>query len=175
MSISHLLLGVENTLTKSNIPSPLPPDEDVAMPKAARIPAEADLTPVRRAKLLERVAAFYHQRFLDRPEGQQYLVKARGLRNVSLFGDYRIGYAEGSLLQALPQDAESLDMFRQLGVLNGRHREVLARCVVFPLFDAADALASLYGCRIEDGVPCTWVSPAACGMRRRHGARRDCC
>jgi hypothetical protein len=60
MSISHLLLGVENTLTKSNIPSSLPPDEDVVMPKAARIPAEAELTPVRRAKLLERVAAFYH-------------------------------------------------------------------------------------------------------------------
>ena len=121
------------------------------MPKAARIPVEAELTPVRRAKLLERVAAFYHQRFLDRPEGQQYLVKVRGLRNVSLFGDYRIGYADGSLLQALPQDAESLELFRQLGMLKGRDREVLAGCVVFPLFDAAGALVSLYGCRIEDG------------------------
>ena len=75
------------------------------MPRAAKTIAEPGLTPVRRAKLLERVAAFYHQRFLDRPEGQQYLVKVRGLRNLSLFGDYRIGYAEGSLLQALPMEA----------------------------------------------------------------------
>ena len=151
MSIPDLLLRVENTPTKSNIAPSLPPDEDVTVPRAARANAEPGLTPVRRAKLLERVAAFYHQRFLDRPEGQQYLVRVRGIRNVSLFGDYRIGYADGSLLQALPQDAESLDLFRQLGVLNGRNREVLAGCVVFPLFDATGALASLCGCRVEDG------------------------
>ncbi len=89
--------------------SSLPPDEDAAVPKAAKAEEMTRLSPARRAKLLERVAAFYHQRFLDRPEAQQYLVKVRGIRNVSLFGDYRIGYADGSLLQALPQDAESVD------------------------------------------------------------------
>ena len=121
------------------------------MPRAAKTIAEPSLTPARRTKLLERIAAFYHQRFLDRPEGQEYLVKVRGFRNRSLFADYRIGYADGSLLQALPRDAESLEQFRQLGVLNGSDREVLAECVVFPLFDASGALVSLYGCRIEDG------------------------
>ena len=121
------------------------------MAKAAKAEELTRLSPVRRAKLLERVAAFYHQRFLDRPEGQHYLVKVRGIRNVSLFRDYRIGYADGSLLQALPQDAESIGLFRQLGLLNGRNREVLVGCVVFPLFDAAGALVSLYGRRIEDG------------------------
>ena len=85
------------------------------MPRAAKTIVDPSLTPVRRSKLLERVAAFYHQRFLDRPEGQQYLVKVRGLRNLSLFGIYRIGYAEGSLLQALPQDAEVLSCSGSLG------------------------------------------------------------
>jgi hypothetical protein len=121
----------------------------VAKDKAAEPIA---LSPVRRAKLLERVAAFYHQRFLDRPEGQQYLVRQRGVRNLSLFRDFRIGYADGSLLEALPQDADSLAWFRQLGALNGRNREVLAGCVVFPLFDAAGLLVNLYGRRIEDGT-----------------------
>jgi hypothetical protein len=115
------------------------------MAKAARAAKPTALSPVRRAKLLERVAAFYHQRFLDRPEGQRYLVKALGLRNVSLFRDYRIGYADGSLPDALPQDAESVELFRELGVLNGRRREVLTGCVVFPLFDAAGTLINLYG------------------------------
>jgi hypothetical protein len=147
------------------------------MAKAARTATPAPLSPVRRAKLLERVAAFYHQRFLDRPEGQHYLVKACGLRNVALFRDYRIGYADGSLLQALPQDAESLGLFRQLGVLNGRHREVLSGCVVFPLFDAAGALINLYGRRIEgdakDAVPSElYLNGETLGVWNAQAARR---
>lgn len=153
MSITDLLLRVENTLIKSNTrPRSLLDPEDESMAKAARAAKPTTLSPVRRAKLLERVAAFYHQRFLDRPEGQHYLAKVLGLRNVSLFRDYRIGYADGSLLDALPQDADSVDLFRQLGVLNGRRREVLVGCVVFPLFDAAGTLVNLYGHRIKGGA-----------------------
>jgi len=151
MSITHLLLRVENTLSKSNIESSLPLDEDVTMPRAARTQPEQGLTAVRRAKLLERVAAFYHQRFLDRPEGQQYLIRVCGLRNLSLFSDYRIGYADGSLLEALPRDADGIELFRSLGVLTHNNQEVLASCVVFPLFDAAGALVNLCGRRIADG------------------------
>jgi DNA primase len=144
------------------------------VPRAAKAEEMTRLSPARRAKLLERVAAFYHQRFLDRPEGQQYLVKVRGIRNSSLFGDYRIGYADGSLLQALPQDAESLDLFHQLGVLNGRNREVLAGCVVFPLFDVAGALVSLYGCRIEDGpAQPVYLAEDARGIWNAQAARRS--
>ena len=111
MSITDLLLRVENTLSKSNmlLASTGRGRHDAEGCKENATPG---LTAVRRAKLLERVAAFYHQRFLDRPEGQQYLIQVRGLRNVSLFTDYRIGYADGSLLQAVPQDAESIDLFR---------------------------------------------------------------
>lgn len=147
------------------------------MAKAARAAKPTALSPVRRAKLLERVAAFYHQRFLDRPEGQQYLVKALGLRNVSLFRDYRIGFADGSLLDALPQDAESVELFRELGVLNGRHREVLAGCVVFPLFDAAGTLINLYGRRIKGGAKDSkqndlYLNGEASGIWNAQAARR---
>ena len=172
MSIPGLLEnGVENTLKQSKITVSTSSDEDVAMPRAAKTVAEPSLTPVRRAKLLERVAAFYHQRFLDRPEGRQYLIKVRGLRNRALFADYRIGYADGSLQQALPQDAESLEQFRQLGVLHGRDREVMAGCVVFPLFDASGALVSLYGCRIEDGNS-VYLGAETRGIWNAQAARR---
>jgi hypothetical protein len=147
--------------------------EDESMAKAARAAKPIPLSPVRRAKLLERVAAFYHQRFLDRPEGQHYLVKALGLRNVSLFRDYRIGYADGSLLDALPQDAESVDLFRELGVLNGRRREVLTGCVVFPLFDAAGTLVNLYGLHIKGGAQSDlYLNGEASGMWNAQAARR---
>jgi hypothetical protein len=147
--------------------------EDESVAKAAKAEISIPLTPVRRAKLLERVAAFYHQRFLDSPEGPQYLVKRRGIRNLGLFRDYRIGYADGSLLDALPRDDESLAQFRELGVLNGRQLEVLAGCVVFPLFDASGTLVNLYGRRIEDGdANHVYLNGEARGIWNGQAARR---
>lgn len=173
MSITRLLLRVENTLSKSNIEPSLSLDEDVPMPRAAKIQPEQGLTAVRRAKLLERVAAFYHQRFLDRPEGQQYLVKVCGLRNVSLFSDYRIGYADRSLLDALPRDAEGIELFRTLGVLIRDDQEALAGCVVFPLSDAAGALVNLCGRRIADGTTGdVYLSDEVRGIWNPQAARR---
>ncbi len=174
MSITDLLLRVENTLSKSNIaPQTSLESEDDSVAKAAKAEESTRLSAVRRVKLLERVAAFYHQRFLDRPEGQQYLIKERGIRNVSLFRDYRLGYADGSLLQALPQDAESLGLFRQLGVLNGRNGEVLTGCVVFPLFDGTGALTGFYGRRIADGPAAhVHVATEARGVWNAQAARR---
>ena len=143
------------------------------MAKAAKVGADINVTPIKRAKLLERVAAFYHQRFLDKPEGQQYLVKLRGIRNLGLFRDYRIGYADGSLLEALPQDEESLAVFRELDVLNDRNREVFTGCVVFPLFDASGALVNLYGRRIEDGTTKhIYLSGDVRGLWNHQAARR---
>ena len=114
-------------------------------------PAASSLTATQRAKLLNRVAGFYHRRFLDRPEGLRYLTKARGLTNVTLFQSYRIGLADGSLLEALPGDEESRAPFKSLGVLTERGGELLAGCVIFPLFDAQGNVVNLYGRRIEDG------------------------
>lgn len=174
MSIADLVSRVENTLNKSNIPTQsILESQDESVARSATAVTPIPLSPVRRAKLLERVAAFYHQRFLDRPEGQHYLVKVRGIRNLSLFRDYRVGYADGSLLQALPQDAESISLFRQLGVLNGRNREVLSGCVVFPLFDAAGTLVSLYGRRIEDSAANhLYLDGKATGVWNAQAARR---
>lgn len=123
------------------------------MAKAAKVQNPGELTPVRRSKLLERVAAFYHQRFLDRPEGLHYLTKVRGIRNLALFRDYRIGYADGTLLDALPQDDESLAPFQAIGVLTDHREELFAGCVVFPLFAADGTLINMYGRRIQDGGP----------------------
>lgn len=133
--------------------------------------AKGEVTPVKRAKLLERVAAFYHQRFLDLSEGQQYLVRERGIRNLALFRDYRVGYADGSLLEALPRDTENLMQFRFLGVLNGRNRDAFAGCVVFPLFDATGALVNLYGVGIEPGAEPVYLTEAR-GVWNHQAARR---
>src|SRR4030065_355725 len=47
------------------------------------------ITPTQRVKLLNRVASFYHQRFLDQPEGRRYLTHARVINHVAHLKTYR--------------------------------------------------------------------------------------
>jgi DNA primase len=145
----------------------------MAKTKAATPPAPESLSPARRAKLLERVAAFYHQRCLDRPEGRHYLTAVRGIRNLGLLRDYRIGYADGSLIEALPQDEESLLPFRQLGVLTEQGEDRFAGCVVFPLFAADGTLVNLYGRRVGEDFPQhVWLPDTQRGVWNAPAARR---
>lgn len=138
------LAEIAFTSSASNMDASFPdPTEDMAKRLTVNVP------PAKRAKLFESVAGFHHKRFLERQEGQRYLLKARGIRNIGLFRDYRIGYSDGALSDALPQDAQSVAEFRALGVVNGRRQEPLEGCVVFRLTDADGAVVNLYGRRIE--------------------------
>lgn len=135
-------------------------------------PAPA-ITPAQRTKLLNRVASFYHQRFLDQPEGLRYLTKVRGIQNVSLLKSYRVGYADGSLLEALPNDDESRALFKALGVITDKGRELMQGCVVFPLFDEHGNVANLYGRRIEDGEYNHFYLPPPRGLWNYQAAKRS--
>ena len=110
------------------------------------------LTPAQRVKLLTRCAAFYHRRFLDAPEGLRYLTQERGIRDVALFKTFQVGYADGALLEALPQDEQAVAELKALGILTERGRELFDGCVVFPLWSEAGAIVNLYGRRIRDGA-----------------------
>ena len=132
------------------------------------------ISPTQRTKLLTRVMKFYHQRFLDRPDGLKYLVKIRGITNVTHFKNYQIGYADGSLLEALPQDANSIDLFKALGVLTNKGRELLKGCVVFPLFDDQGNVVNLYGRRLVNGeVNHLYLPGAKVGLWNYQAAKRS--
>lgn len=124
-----------------------------AAPTAALVaPSAPVLTPATRVKLLTRVAAFYHRRFLDTPAGLRYLTKVRGIHDVALFKTFQVGLSDGSLLEALPQDAGALGELQGLGILSQRGRELFDGCVVFPLWNATGAIVNLYGRRMTDGA-----------------------
>lgn len=129
------------------------------------------LTPAKCGKLLERVAAYHHQRFLDRPDGREFLVKVCGLRNLGLLRDVRVGYADGSLVETLPQDESQLAAFRALGVLDGKGHDALSGCVVFPVFDGKGVLVDLYGLRITDGKP-RWLTQSETAVWNLPATRR---
>lgn len=109
------------------------------------------ITPAQRAKLLGRVAAYYHRAFLDHTEGLRYLTKVRGLRDVALAKQFQIGLATGSILEVLSADEEILSQMTALGVITESRREFLSGCVVFPLWAPDGTVANLYGRRLVDG------------------------
>lgn len=119
----------------------------LADPAVDAAPAAA----AQRVKLLTRVAAFYHQTLLNVPDGLRYLTKGCGLREVGLFKTFQIGFANGSLLEVLPKDADAVAQLKALGVLTAAGREFFDGCVVFPLWSADGVIVNLYGRRIADG------------------------
>ena len=102
-------------------------------------------------KLLNRICTWYEQAFQDDPLGRQ-AVATLGLTDVGALSDFRVGYANGSLLTAVPEGSELWEKLRTAGVLDQEGREVLAGCVAFPWFDENGDCVGLWGLRVSDGA-----------------------
>jgi DNA primase len=124
----------------------------VNLPALQTVDLEIEVSPARRIKLLTRVAEFYHRSFLNRSEGLRYLTKERGIHDVGLLKNFQIGYADGSLIDALPDDTDSLRDLKFLGVITQSGGELFEGCVVFPLYSVDGAVVNLYGRKIQDSA-----------------------
>ncbi len=148
---------------------------------AARAGEVAPAPPAQRVKLLTRVAAFYHQTLIGLPEGLRYLDAVRGLHDLALFKSFQIGFANGSLLEVLPKDRETLAQLKALGVLTAAGQEFFGGCVVFPLWSADGAIINLYGWRAgglataRSTIFICPVSSRGCGITRRASDRPRSC
>ena len=118
------------------------PKGTVSKPKPKPTPAP---TPSPSPELLAKVVEHYHKTFCSRWDAQEYLEK-RGLTDSSLFRDFRIGYADGSLLERAPKKGKLRDELVALGVITSRGRELLGGCLVIPIPDPITGQwTSLYG------------------------------
>jgi DNA primase catalytic core len=92
---------------------------------------------------LSRVVEHYHRRLLETPSAQDYL-RSRGIVAPEFATTFRIGYADGTLLQVVsPEGREAL---KRIGVITESGRELMGGCVIFPLVDAASGqVVNLYG------------------------------
>jgi len=101
----------------------------------------------RQNELLERVISFYEKTFSESHEGKYYM-ELRGITDAGLFSKHRIGYANGSLLKALPKDGPILEDLETLGVLvklsGDGYIERFRYCVVFPILDVEGNVTTLY-------------------------------
>lgn len=92
---------------------------------------------------LARAVEHYHRRLLETPAAQDYL-RARGITAPEFASSFRIGYADGSLLQVLSPEGKAA--LKGIGVLSAQGRELLRGCVIFPLVEAASGqVVNLYG------------------------------
>ncbi|HEY3997369.1 MAG TPA: toprim domain-containing protein [Candidatus Xenobia bacterium] len=101
-----------------------------------------------RHELLTLVMAHYQKKLLDCPEAQAYL-QGRGLGATELWQTFALGYADGSLLPALPRQGDVRQALTALGVLNPHGREHFKGCVVVPVSHPDHGLVGLYGRRID--------------------------
>jgi DNA primase len=104
------------------------------------------------AAVLEEAVAFY-QKQLDRyPEALRYL-EQRGVHDLALRQELRIGYAPGGCLRRhLTTAGYSFDVLRRVGLLNPLGRDAFYARVVFPC--AQDGrMVNLYGRSLGDAFP----------------------
>jgi len=102
----------------------------------------------RSIKLLSRVIEFYHTAFSEDRRAREYLA-SRGIGDNALFSTYKIGFANGTLLNVLPEDGDLIRELKEIGVLNDKGGELFYGCVTFPLYDLNGNPAGLYGRRVS--------------------------
>jgi DNA primase catalytic core len=96
------------------------------------------------AAVLEQTATFYQQQLDGYPEALHYL-KQRGLHDLALIKELRIGYAPGgSLRRHLTAQGYSCDLLQRLGLLDSQGRDAFYRRVVFPCCQGRRVI-TLYG------------------------------
>jgi DNA primase catalytic core len=119
-----------------------------ARPRARRrTPVEA-LTPPpepKAAVIPPAVVDHYHRTFCEREDAQTYLVK-RGITDTDLVQALKIGYADGSLLKAIPKTGTLRKQLLELGLITTQGRELLGGCIVVPIPDPLTGQwVNLYG------------------------------
>ena len=119
-------------------------------PEAAPKKKPSPSLSVKDKKLLTRVTDYYRHTLTEAPEGLDYLKEKRGITDNRTLTDFATGYANGTLLEILPDDPEVINALKRIGILNAKGHEMFRNCVVFPLFDTGGAVCGLYGRRIDE-------------------------
>jgi DNA primase len=111
------------------------------------------------SSLLSRVVDQYHRTFCERKDAQEYFAK-RGLTDTDVLRAFKVGYADGSLLKAIPKNGDVKAELLSLGVVTKEGRELLGGCVVVPIPDPLSGeWTTLYGRGMRTPRHCYLTGP----------------
>jgi DNA primase len=131
---------------------------------------------VKDRKLLAQVVGYYQHTLAQDGRGLAYLKQERGITDNQSFTDFGAGYANGTLLEILPEDPEVINALKRIGILNAKGHEMFYNCVVFPLLNEQGVAVSLYGRRIVDepgSARHLYLSGPRFGLVNRQAANRS--
>ncbi|MEW6558211.1 MAG: hypothetical protein AB1349_12830 [Elusimicrobiota bacterium] len=103
---------------------------------------------INKQELLGNIVRFYQDKFRKNKKGKEYL-NSLGIYDEQLFERFKIGFADGSLLKAIPTKGEVKDTLKETGILM-EDKEYFLDCVVFPVIDSDDNIVDIIGKRIID-------------------------
>lgn len=129
---------------------------------------------VKDRKLLARVVSYYQHTLTVDSRGLNYLKQERGITDNQSLKDFGAGYANGTLLEILPEDPGVIKVLKKIGILNAKGHEVFYNCVVFPLYNNRGSIANLYGRSIDDeaGVTHRYLPGPRLGLVNRQAVKR---
>ncbi|MFZ1984369.1 MAG: CHC2 zinc finger domain-containing protein, partial [Desulfatitalea sp.] len=130
---------------------------------------------VKERKLLARVVAHYQHTLGQDSRGLTYLKQERGITDPQSLKDFGTGYANGTLLEILPQDEEVRQALKKIGILNAKGHELFYNCVVFPLYGINGGIENLYGRNIEEdnGAKHLYLPGPRSGLVNRQAVNRS--
>jgi DNA primase catalytic core len=130
---------------------------------------------VKDRKLLARVVSYYQHTLAQDNRGLNYLKQDRGIADNQSLKDFGAGYANGTLLEILPEDPEVVKALKKIGILNTKGHEVFYNCVVFPLYNARGSVVNLYGRNIDDeaGTTHLYLPGERSGLVNRQAVKRS--
>ncbi len=138
-------------------------------------PEPARALSVKQRKLLARVVAHYQHAMGEDGRGINYLKQDRGITDTQTLKDFGAGFANGTLLEILPEDPDVTKALKAIGILNAKGHEVFYNCVVFPLYSARGSIVNLYGRNIDDeaGVKHLYLPGERSGLVNRAAVKRS--
>ena len=142
---------------------------------AKKKPAKIHALTVKERRLLSRVVSYYQHTLTQDRRGADYLKHDRGITDNQSLKDFGAGFANGTLLEILPQDPEVFKALKKIGILNPKGHEVFYNCVVFPLYNTRGSIVNLYGRNVDDssGVTHLYLPGPRYGLVNRQAVNRS--
>jgi DNA primase catalytic core len=130
---------------------------------------------VKDRKLLARVVSYYQHTLGRDSRGLNYLKHERGINDHQSLKDFGAGYANGTLLEILPEDPQVITALKKIGILNTKGHEVFYNCAVFPLYNTRGSVVNLYGRNIADDAHTThlYLPGQRSGLVNRQAVKRS--